>query len=270
MKLLLPIVLMFVMSPLSAEELPKLIAHRGASGNAPENTLAAVRLAWEEGADGIEADFFLTADGEVICIHDDTTKRTADKNLSVTKSTLAELRKLDYGTWKGRKFKGEPIPTLGQVLDELPAGKWFFIEIKDTPRIVQPIARILADKDADKERVVLISFSEDVVKSCREILPGYKSCLISSLKDFSRPGRPERYLADLVEIGSQGLIYKESAPVTADFLEQARGADGLLMAWTPDTVKAARRAMALGADFIGTNRPGDLRRELLHDLGRVP
>lgn len=267
MRFAFALVAMIATQNASAVELPPLIAHRGASTHAPENTLAAVRLAWEEGADGIEADFYLSADGEVVCIHDQTTKRTAGKNLDVTKSTLAELRQLDYGVWKHPKYKGERIPTLGEVFDELPEGKWFFIEIKDTRRIVQPIARILAEKKADKERVVLISFNKDVVRACREILPDYKSCLISSLKDFARPGMPERYLEELRGVGAQGLIYKESAPVTVEFLQQARGPEGLVLAWNPDTVRAARRAMALGVDFIGTNRPGDLRREWLRELG---
>ncbi len=255
--------------PFSVLELPQLIAHRGASRNAPENTLAAVRLAWKEGADGVEADFHMTKDGEVVCIHDNTTRRTAGDDLSVTDSTLAELRELDYGAWKDPRFTGENIPTLSEILDEIPPWKWFFIEIKDTARIVPPIAAVLVGRSVARERVVLMSFSKEVVKSCRKILPLFKSCLISSLEEFSKPSMPERYLADLEEVGSQGLIYKESAPVGAGFLRLARGPQGLLLAWTPDTVEAALRATALGADFIGTNRPGGLRRELLRDPGVV-
>lgn len=244
------------------EQTPKLIAHRGASANAPENTLSAFRLAWEQGAEGIEGDFYLTADGHVVCIHDDTTKRTANKNLSVKKSTLAELRALDYGSWKDPKFKGEKIPLLSEILDELPPGKWFFLEIKDSPRIVKSIADIFVKIQPDKDRVILICFSKEVVKACRETIPEYRACLISSLDGFSRKGRPESYLADVESSGSQGLSYKESAPVTRDWLAKARGKDGVLMTWTVDTRDAALRAASLGADFIATNRPGALRAEL--------
>ncbi|MDP7286911.1 MAG: glycerophosphodiester phosphodiesterase family protein, partial [Phycisphaerae bacterium] len=71
-----------------------IVAHRGASRDAPENTIAAFELAWKQGADAIEGDFYLTKDRRIVCIHDSSTKRTARANLSVAKSTLAELRKL--------------------------------------------------------------------------------------------------------------------------------------------------------------------------------
>jgi glycerophosphoryl diester phosphodiesterase len=248
--------------PCKGEGLPKLIAHRGASANAPENTLSAFRLAWEEGADGIEGDFYLTADGEVVCIHDENTKRTAGKKLPVKDSTLAELRALEYGAWKDAKFKGEKIPLLSEVLDELPHGKWFFLEIKDSPRIVKPIAEILANKRPAKDRVIIISFNKEVIKACRETMPGYRASLLSSLDRFAKGGGPEAYLADLEWCGAQGLSYKISAPVTKDWLAKARGEDGILMAWTVDTRDAALRAVAFGTDFIGTNRPGALRSEL--------
>src|SRR5689334_354029 len=106
------------------------VAHRGASHEAPENTLAAFRLAWEQGADAIEGDFYLTRDREIVCIHDDNTKRTSGEDLSVAASTLAQLRRLDVGRWKDPKWKGERIPTLTEVLATIPAGKRIFIEIK--------------------------------------------------------------------------------------------------------------------------------------------
>ena len=152
---------------------------------------------------------------------------------------------------------------LSEILDELPAGKWFFLEIKDTPRIVTPIAEILAAKRPDKDRLVLISFSKEVVKACRETMPEYRACLISSLKDFTRKGRPDSYLAELKRSGSQGLLFKENAPVSKEWLTKARGRNGLLMAWTVDTRDTALRAASLGAEFIGTNRPGGLRAELV-------
>ncbi len=249
-----------------AEEIPKLIAHRGASENAPENTMAAFRLAWEEGADGIEGDFFLSADGKVVCIHDDTTKRTAGRSIAVKKSTLAQLRKLEYGGWKDPKFRGERIPLLTEMLDELPAGKWFFLEIKDSVRIVKPIAEILAEKSPDKGRVIIISFDKEVIKACRETIPEYRACLLSSLKNFSKRGEPERVLGDLERCGSQGLAFKISAPVSREWLQKSRGENGILMAWTVDTQDAALRAKGFGVDFIGTNKPEALREA----LGKAP
>ncbi|TWU26080.1 glycerophosphodiester phosphodiesterase family protein [Bythopirellula polymerisocia] len=89
-----------------------LVAHRGASADAPENTLSSFQLAWEEGADAIEGDFYLTSDNQIVCIHDDTTERVSGVDLDVASATLEELRKLDVGSWKERKYINERIPTL--------------------------------------------------------------------------------------------------------------------------------------------------------------
>ena len=107
-----------------------LTAHRGASHNAPENTMAAFNLAWQENADGIEGDFYLTSDGQIVCIHDATTARTGDIDLTVATSTLAELKAVDVGSWKGSEWSGEQIPTLEEVLSCIPTGKYIQIEIK--------------------------------------------------------------------------------------------------------------------------------------------
>lgn len=85
-----------------------IVAHRGASKRAPGNTLPAFELAWKQGADAIEGDFRLTKDGHVVCIHDETIKRTAGADLNVAQSTLSELRKLDVGAWFDPAFKGTP------------------------------------------------------------------------------------------------------------------------------------------------------------------
>ena len=84
---------------------PMVVAHRGASGEAPENTIPAFKLAWRQGADAIEGDFHLTKDGQVVCIHDANTKKVAEKNLVVKNTTLAELKKLDVGIKKGLNLR---------------------------------------------------------------------------------------------------------------------------------------------------------------------
>ncbi len=245
-----------------AQELPKFIAHRGASVEAPENTMAAFRLAWKQGADGIEADFFLSKDGQVVCIHDKDTKKTSSGNLLVGKSTFAELRKLDYGSWKDPKFKGEPIPLLSEILDELPKDTWFFLEIKDTEKIVQPIAEILRAKQPDKNRVVIISFNADVIKKCHAIMPEYRTCLVSALKDFRKNGHAEKYAEQVRSSGSHGLAYKEHESIPADWLSKIAGENQILATWTVNEPKPALRAIERGANFIITDRPKGLRGEV--------
>ena len=249
-----------------AEDLPKLIAHRGASHEAPENTMAAFRLAWEQGADGIEADFLLSKDGQVVCIHDKDTKKTGSQNLLVSNSTLKELRAIEYGSWKHPKFKGESIPILSDILDALPQDKWFFLEIKDTEKIVMPIAEILRARQANKDRVVIISFNGEVIKKCREILPEYRTCLLHSLKDFRENGQAEKYLAQLRASQCQGLAYKEDPAIPAKWLTKAVDEDGLLATWTVNSPEPAIRAIGCGVDFIITDRPRSLRAELKASL----
>ena len=100
-----------------------IVAHRGASYDAPENTVAAMELAFEQGADGVEADFYLSSDGEIVCIHDGDTKRTAGVKHVIVETPFAELRKLDVGAWKNEKYRGEKIPTFAEIAETIPLAR---------------------------------------------------------------------------------------------------------------------------------------------------
>ena len=120
-----------------------LIAHRGESVDAPENTLAAFRLAWERGAVGIEGDFRLNADGEIVCMHDGNARRTTGVDLEISTATSAEVAALDAGLLKGEQWKGEGVPTLRQVLGTIPRHGRILLEIKDRPHLVPVLKREL-------------------------------------------------------------------------------------------------------------------------------
>ncbi len=110
----------------------QVIAHRGASAYAPENTLAAFERAAEMKAPWFELDCTLTKDGEILVIHDDTIDRTTGGTGAVRDFTLAELKELEAGKWKDEKFDGEPLPTLGEALDLGKGRIGVYIEIKDS------------------------------------------------------------------------------------------------------------------------------------------
>ena len=112
---------------------PEIIAHRGESSLAPENTLAAVQLAWAGDADAVEIDVRLTADGHLVVCHDADTERTTGQKLVVGECTLAELRALDAGAWKGAEWAGQKIPLLAEILDTIPENKRLFVEVKVGP-----------------------------------------------------------------------------------------------------------------------------------------
>tara|TARA_B100000745_G_C19782764_1_gene256469 strand:- start:6 stop:407 length:402 start_codon:yes stop_codon:yes gene_type:complete len=100
----------------------EIIAHRGASHDAPENTLESVKLGWAQGADAVEVDVYLSKDGHIVVHHDSDTKKLAGVDRKVVDQTLAELRQLDVGAWKGPKWKGVRIPELDDVLATIPEG----------------------------------------------------------------------------------------------------------------------------------------------------
>ncbi len=184
---------------------PDIIAHRGASTSAPENTLAAFQRAFDDGADGIEGDFYLTRDNHIVCIHDRSTKRTAGKDLDVTASTLSELQKLDMGSWKGEQWRGERIPSLPEIMDILPPGKLLYIEIKDNQRIIEPLERIInGTKNPDAIRIQ--TFYPDVLAVAKKHMPNIKMYWLVPFRhqDMSK-ARPEKIVALVSSIGAEGV-----------------------------------------------------------------
>ncbi len=248
-----------------------IIGHRGASRDAPENTLASFRLAWAQGADGIEADFRLTRDNRIVCIHDATTGRTAGIDLGVEESDLAELRRLDVGVWKGERWAGEPIPTLEEVLAQLPPAKRLLIELKSGPRIVPVLRDVLAGSGFDPAVTTILAFSEEVVVASRLAIPG---CTTLWLTDYRRNRlvggwRPDpgQVLAVLERTGAHGLASRAHPCLDAAFVTALRDRGRELHVWTVDALRTARRFRDLGVDSIMTNRPGWLRERL---EGRAP
>src|SRR5215216_5979497 len=109
------------------------VAHRGASFDAPENTMAATNLAWKQKADAVETDIFLSKDGKLVVSHDKNGKRTAGRDVNYVEITQAESRTLDAGSWKDPKFKGEKVPLLEEQIASIPPGKRMLVEIKIGP-----------------------------------------------------------------------------------------------------------------------------------------
>ncbi|MBK5274183.1 MAG: glycerophosphodiester phosphodiesterase [Desulfuromonadales bacterium] len=244
-----------------------LIAHRGASREAPENTLAAFELAWREGADGIEADFRLTRDGRVVCQHDATTGRTAGVDLVVAEASLDELQRLDVGRWKGTRWQGERIPTLEEVLIRLPTGKMFFIELKSGPEIIEPLRLILPETGVPVGQLRLLAFDAQLVARLKEQLPGIRVCLNVDYRWSLRtrswsPSRAE-ILANLEHIGADGLSSQDHALLDAQFVAGLHHSGKEVHVWTVDSARGADHYRGLGVDSIMTNRPGWLRNRLM-------
>ena len=126
-----------------------LLAHRGESFIAPENTLAAFKLAWEKHAEAVELDVYLTHDNKIVVMHDAKTGRTAGTDLVLKDTDSAELRKLDVGKWKGEQYAGEKVPFLEEALATIPPRGRLLVEIKCGPELL-PFLRDVLDKSGKR------------------------------------------------------------------------------------------------------------------------
>jgi glycerophosphoryl diester phosphodiesterase len=247
-------------------------AHRGASHDAPENTLAAFQLAWEQGADAIEADFQVSSDGQIVCIHDADTKRVAGVKRVVAQTPLAALRTLDVGRWKAPSFAGERLPTLAEVLATVPAGKRFFIELKTGPEIVPKLVEEIEAAGFDPRFLTIIAFDAETVAACKRVLPAIKAHWLTSFKQNHVLGgwRPkaDAIAATVKACGADGVGMKgDRRVVNRDFIDRlAAGGVGEFHVWTVDAPDDARAFRDLGAMGITTNRPAVIRAALTNPL----
>jgi glycerophosphoryl diester phosphodiesterase len=246
---------------------PLIVAHRGASFDAPENTLAAFRLAWEQGADGIEGDFHLTSDGHIICIHDKDTQRVAGVKHVVAETPLATLRSLEVGGWKDAKFRGEPMPTLAEVLAIVPPGKLIFVELKIGVEIVPGVIEALDASGLKLEQIVVISFDADAIAECERRRPGIRTQWLTDYKqDETGAWKPteDTVAMNLRRSGADALGSKANPVVlNQTFLNNLCAAEKCEFGvWTVDDPELARFYIERGAWSITTNRPAWLREQL--------
>lgn len=242
----------------------RIVAHRGASADAPENTLAAFRLAWEQGADGIEGDYHLSSDGRIVCIHDADTQRVAGIKRIVKDTSYADLKTLDVGAWIGPAWRGERIPSLEEVLAGVPDGKKVFIELKTGPEIVAPLAKVLQKAALADDQIVIISLDAGVVAACKQRLPHIKCHWLTDYKqqnDGTWAPTVDEVIATIRQCRADGLGTEARRECVNDtFIERLRGA-GIdeFHVWTVDDADTARYYQRLGAWAITTNCPATIR-----------
>jgi glycerophosphoryl diester phosphodiesterase len=248
--------------------LPALVAHRGASHYAPENTLPSYRLAWQEGAGIIEGDFWLTADNEIVCIHDPTTERTApgQECVDVRDVTYPELQGYDVGSWKSEEFQGTKIPLLSEILAEMVEGTKIYIEIKqDTPKIIATLLETIGESPVVLAQVTLIAFSAEIVRMAKQLVPEMRVLLLYDLEEVldDAPVLTVDELVSLaVEIRADGVDLGSCPALDRDYFSKLRQAGLEIHVWTVNTVEDALRYIDLGVDSITTDRPQGLREEI--------
>ena len=231
-------------------------AHRGASARAPENTLAAFRLAHEMGADGVELDVQLTADGHVVVIHDETLDRTTTGRGPVGTRSLRELKALDASN--GREgYEGESIPTLDEVLVLVgPTGMTVNIELKNSvepyPGLEAAVLRIV-EAAGMAERVIYSSFNHiSATQLARSSQPSPVGLLFSDV--LAEPWDYAQRL-DMAALHPHWK-YVQFVPET---VERCHALGMGINVWTVDSPDMVRRLADLGADAVITNRPDEAR-----------
>lgn len=244
----------------------EIIGHRGASHDAPENTLASVKLSWEQKAEGTEIDVYLSKDGKIVVIHDNNTKRTAGLDKPVVEQTLAELRKLDAGSWKDPKFAGEKLPTLEEVIKTIPDTKRLFIEVKCGPEIVPELKRVLDASGKATYQLAIISFSHDVVAASKRAMPERKAFWIARFKQDKETGTWYPCIDELIEKAKaakvNGLDLGFAPIFNKALIDRVKQAKLEFYVWTVDSPDDARHLRDWGVDGITTNRPLFIRESL--------
>ena len=245
---------------------PMVLGHRGASAEAPENTLAAFRLAMERGADGVELDVWRCATGELVVAHDDDLRRVGGSSLVLREAPLEALRAVDVGAWKGERFRGERIPLLGEVLEEVGSGV-VNIELKSARfrlpdlALARGVARLLRDLRAE-ERAFVSSFDFRLVAAFRGAAPRVATGLLFEQGPLWR-GRV-RLAAALLR---PSALNPEVALVTPGRVERwARGARGVFV-YTADAPEDLARLCALGVTGLYANDPAAAREAVRRATG---
>jgi glycerophosphoryl diester phosphodiesterase len=244
----------------------EIVAHRGESFDAPENTLASFRLAWERHDDAIELDVHLTKDGQLIVCHDPDTKRTCGVAHVIKDTPFDVLRSLDAGKWKGAKWAGEKLPTLAEVLATIPEGKRCFIEIKVGPEAVPAVAKAVRESGKKPEQMCVISFHADTLAEAKRQMPELKAYFLANFKQDKATkkwtGNIDDFIATSKRIHADGLDLGYRGPVDADVARKVKAAALAYYVWTVDDPAAAKRLIEWGAESVTTNRAAWLKGQL--------
>ena len=301
---------------MAALRAPEIVAHRGTGKDCvpavdlysnrpavpPENTLPALIWGWRRGTT-CELDVRLTSDEQLVVIHDPTTGRTCDRDLTVADSSLQELRRLDAGGKKGALWRGLRLPTLREVLEVMPKGRRLYVELKTGPGINEPLVDVIREAGKGPEEITFISFNLEAIGLLKQSLPDFTCYLIVSFEQDQTDGiwraeylrtdpadaRRSRTLGVITEAPRRGaseelcgaLIDLVRRPVEGD---EVLGLDGLDVSWrqpgcfaaemaaagvewgcwTVDTADAAVLMRSKGAVQITTNCADDLRDALAY------
>jgi glycerophosphoryl diester phosphodiesterase len=234
---------------------PLVIAHRGFSAVAPENTMSAFRKAQETGADGIEIDVHFSRDGEIVVMHDERLNRTSNGNGLISDHTWEELQRIDAGSWFGEQYLGEKIPSFRQVCEFCAAwGGYLNVEIKTNrftyPGIEKATLQLIQDYGISK-KTFISSFNHETLKRFNDLGTDIGTAILYS-EVMYKPW-------DYVKTFGANAVHPMYRNITKEMVDASHAAGIEVRPWTPDEPADLQRIVDFGADAIITNRPDRLK-----------
>ncbi len=244
----------WLLNGIEANDEVTIVAHRGAAGKAPENTLASIRQAIEDKTDWIEIDVQETIDGKVVVIHDSDFMKLAGNRIKVWDATLAQIREIDIGSWFDSSFSQERVPTLKEVLETARGRANVVIELKyygHDEMLEQRVVDIVENVDMVNETAIM-SLKYDAVRKVRALRPDWKIGLLSATA-----------IGDLTRLDADFLAVATTM-ASGDFVRRAHKAGKQVFVWTVNDPVSMSRMISLGVDGIITDEP-EMARQVLAD-----
>jgi glycerophosphoryl diester phosphodiesterase len=232
---------------------PLILGHRGAKNHAPENTLAAFKIALELGADGFELDTQLTSDGQVVVYHDIRVDRSTNGHGRLSQFSLAELRELDAGSSFSEKFRGEKIPTLDEVFETIGKRAIINVELKNFSAPFDPLAEKVCEvvrRHAMQKNVIFSSFLPWNLKKAARFLPDVPRGLITIKGKWGVWGRSFGF-----NFGDYDALHPYLGDVTAQQVQRVHKLKRRINVWTVNREDDMRRLFSWGVDGIMTDDP---------------
>jgi glycerophosphoryl diester phosphodiesterase len=233
----------------------QIIGHRGSSLLAPENTVSSAKLAWEEKADAVETDIYLSKDNKIIASHDENTKRTTGEDYLIKETGSEILKNLDAGSFKNTKYKGERIPFLEELIQTVPEGREMVIEIKCGSEVLPYLKDVINKYEKDK-KFVFIGFDFQTISDAKKAFPA-----ISCYWLCSDPDSLKKNISLVPVAGLEGISLSYKL-IDKDLASRTMRLNLELFAWTVDDPDEAKRLISLGVKGITTNSPGWLREQV--------
>jgi len=248
-------ILFFFLSCQTMQAQTTIIAHRGSSFVAPENTVAAANLAWEQGADAVELDIYLSRDNRVVVMHDSNTKRTTGQLYPISETSSEILRTLDAGLWKNEQYKGEKIPFLEEMIATVPSNKKMVIEIKCGTEVLPALQQVV-NSSGKKDQLVFIAFGWETILAAKQLFPS-NPCywLSSSASEVSVK------MSEAAQKGLDGINLNYKI-IDQEVVKKTKELGLEVLSWTIDDPEEAKRLIQLGVTGITTNRPDLIRQSI--------